>query len=66
MEYPNGIEAPHPLLKIIRDAETDAAKFALALGIDGRVKGRPGRKPEAVIRPKLGRSPAAKLRAVKS
>ena len=66
VEYPNGIEAPHPLLKIIRDAEADAAKFALALGIDGAVRGRAGRKPEAVIRPKVGRSPAAKLRAVKS
>lgn len=62
--YPNGIEAPHPLLKVIRDAEHDAAKFALDLGIDAKVKGRPGRKPEAVIGPKIGRSPAAKLRAV--
>jgi len=62
--YPNGIEAPHPLLKVIRDAEHDAAKFALALGIDAKVKGRPGRKPEAVIGPKIGRSPAAMLRAV--
>jgi hypothetical protein len=64
VEYPNGATAPHPLLKIIRDAEHDSAKFALGLGIDARVKGRPGRKPEAVIGPKIGRSPAAKLRAV--
>jgi hypothetical protein len=65
VEYPNGIEAPHPLLKIVREAETDAARFAVALGIDAKVKGRPGRKPEALIGPKVGRSPAAKLRATK-
>jgi hypothetical protein len=65
VEYPNGIQAPHPILKVVRDAELDAARFALALGIDAKVKGRPGRKPEAVIGPKVGRSPAAKLRATK-
>jgi hypothetical protein len=63
IEYPNGVTAPHPLLKVIREAEHDAARFALALGIDAKVKGRSGRKPEAVIGPKIGRSPAAKLRA---
>ena len=63
VEYPNSIEAPHPLLRIIREAETDAAKFAVALGIDAKVLGRPGRPAEAVIRPKVRVSPAMKLRA---
>ena len=63
--WPNGIESPHPLLKVMRDAEHDAAKFAVALGIDARVRGRSGRRAEAVIEPKIGTSPAAKLRAVR-
>jgi hypothetical protein len=65
VQWENGIESAHPLLKVIRDAEADAAKYGVAIGIDAKVKGRPGRKPEAVIRPKVGVSPAARLRAVK-
>jgi hypothetical protein len=65
VQYSNGIEAPHPLLRVIREAELDGARFGLALGIDARVKGRPGRKPEAVVGSKIGTSPAARLRAVK-
>jgi hypothetical protein len=33
--------------------------------IDANVKGRPGRKPEAVIGPKVGISPASKPRETK-
>jgi hypothetical protein len=40
VEYPNGIEAPHPLLRIVRDAEADAAKYAIAIGIDAKVMAR--------------------------
>jgi hypothetical protein len=65
IRYSNGIEAPHPLLRVIREAELDAARFGLAVGIDAKVKGRPGRKPEAVVGSKIGTSPAARLRAVK-
>ena len=63
--WPNGIESAHPLIKVIREAKHDAARFALALGIDAKVKGRSGRKPEAAIGPKVGRSRAAKLRETK-
>jgi hypothetical protein len=66
VEYSNGMLAPSPLLRIIREAEHDAARFAVALGIDARIRRRAGRKPEAVIQPKVGISPAARLRAVKS
>jgi hypothetical protein len=66
VEYPNCVTAPHSLLKVIREAEHDAARFGVALGIDAKVKARPGGKPEAVIGPKVGISPAAKLRAAKS
>ena len=45
----NGIEYPHPLLKVIRDAERDAAKYGEALGIVAKPKGRPGRNPVAVL-----------------
>jgi hypothetical protein len=37
----------------------------LSLGVDAKVQGRPGRKPEAVIGPKVGISPASKLRETK-
>ena len=65
VQYSNGIEAPHPLLRVIREAELDATRFGLALGIDAKVRGRPGRKPQAVTGSKIGTSPAARLRAVK-
>ena len=45
---PNGAEYPHPLLKIIREAERDAQRYGEALGIKARPQGRPGRHPEAV------------------
>jgi hypothetical protein len=54
VEYPNGVTAPHPLLKVIREAEHDAARFAVALWIDAKVKGRPGRKPPSRHRPEGG------------
>ena len=48
---PNGAEGVHPVLKVIRDAEHDARRFGEALGLVAKPKGRPGRKPEAVVRP---------------
>jgi hypothetical protein len=41
-------------LKVIREAEHDAARFAVALWIDAKVKGRPGRKPPSRHRPEGG------------
>jgi hypothetical protein len=68
--YPNGVEAPNPLLKVVREAELDAARFGKMLGIDATVKGKPGRPAEAVIRPRrrslreelgVGPTPSAKM-----
>jgi phage terminase small subunit len=62
--YSNGAQAPNPLLKIIRDAEADAHRYGLALGLDATKKGRAGRPPEAVPNFKRITKRSTPLRAV--
>ena len=58
--YSNGMEAMAPLLKALRELETDAAR-RLA---EARVKHR-GPQPKAVVQATIGESPAQKLRRLK-
>jgi hypothetical protein len=60
-EYPNGVEAEAPLLKLLRECEKDADRLARALPRPAKRLGRP---PVAVIESGVGKSPAAKLRRV--
>ncbi len=51
IEYSNGMLAPNPLLRMLRDAELDAQRFGLAVGLDATKQGRPGRPSTAVVKP---------------
>jgi hypothetical protein len=57
-EWPNGVVSEAPLLKLLREVERDAERFARAVPKPAK---RPGRKQVAVVGP----SPALKLRSVK-
>jgi hypothetical protein len=59
--WPNGTVSEAPLLKLLREAERDCERFARAIPKPAR---RPGRKPVATMETTIGKSPAAKLRAV--
>jgi hypothetical protein len=61
--YGNGTEAEAPLLKVARALERDCQRLARSIPKPDK---RAGRKPVAVLGPDLGRSPSAKLQALKS
>jgi phage terminase small subunit len=57
--------AVHPLIRVMQDADRDAARFGEAVGLKpGSVKHR-GPDPVAMITADIGESPAAALRRVK-
>ena len=56
---PNQVLCPHPLWKMVREAERDLAKAREAIGIKHH-----GPRPRAVVEASIGVSPAARLRSV--
>jgi phage terminase small subunit len=65
-ENPNGAEGPHPLLKVIENADKLAHRLGEPLGIKAQKQKHRGPDPQAVIQPGgVGESPAARLRRVK-
>jgi hypothetical protein len=57
--WPNGIESEAPLLKLLRECERDAERFARAIP---RPDKRPGRPGEADHRARFGTPPSMALR----
>ncbi|TXH53221.1 MAG: hypothetical protein E6Q97_13620, partial [Desulfurellales bacterium] len=65
VEGQRGSPIPHPLLKVMQDADKLAHRFGDALGIKVEKQKHRGPDPKAVVQPQVGESPAAKLRRVK-